>query len=81
MGFLSNFRNRLGGKRADTSPSPDPQNEKKSTSAPSPDAVGDEYISDEAVGETVQDDLHRGMKPRQLNMMAIAGAIGTGNAG
>ncbi|BFZ55991.1 hypothetical protein PYCC9005_003032 [Savitreella phatthalungensis] len=24
------------------------------------------------------DDLHRGMKPRQLNMMAIAGAIGTG---
>lgn len=33
--------------------------------------------SDGEVGEAT-DDLHRGMKPRQLNMMAIAGAIGTG---
>ncbi|KAL2284321.1 hypothetical protein FJTKL_09032 [Diaporthe vaccinii] len=30
------------------------------------------------VEEEAGDDLHRGMKPRQLNMMAIAGAIGTG---
>ncbi|KAI0130312.1 amino acid permease/ SLC12A domain-containing protein [Xylariales sp. AK1849] len=34
---------------------------------------GSEGIVDEA-----HDDLHREMKPRQLNMMAIAGAIGTG---
>ncbi|KAK3322797.1 amino acid permease/ SLC12A domain-containing protein [Apodospora peruviana] len=40
------------------------------------DAVG--YVSrDGSVDEPI-DDLHRGMKPRQLNMMAIAGAIGTG---
>lgn len=78
MGFLSNVRNRFGEKTTDPSPSPDHQNEKKSGAAPSPEAVGDGYVSDEAVGVTVQDDLHRGMKPRQLNMMAIAGAIGTG---
>ncbi|EHA51720.1 hypothetical protein MCOR27_002328 [Pyricularia oryzae] len=30
------------------------------------------------VVDAEHDDLHRGMKPRQLNMMAIAGAIGTG---
>ncbi|KAK3357964.1 amino acid permease/ SLC12A domain-containing protein [Lasiosphaeria hispida] len=39
--------------------------------------VGD-YTSDEGVVDEAEDDLHRGMKPRQLNMMAIAGAIGTG---
>lgn len=78
MGLLSQIRNRFGEKTTDPSPSPDRQDEKKSATAPSPEAVGDGYHSDEAVGETVQDDLHRGMKPRQLNMMAIAGAIGTG---
>ncbi|KAL2134644.1 hypothetical protein VTI74DRAFT_11222 [Chaetomium olivicolor] len=37
-----------------------------------------EYSSEEGVVDEAQDDLHRGMKPRQLSMMAIAGAIGTG---
>jgi len=37
-----------------------------------------EFSTEEGVVEEGQDDLHRGMKPRQLNMMAIAGAIGTG---
>ncbi|KAK3334533.1 amino acid permease/ SLC12A domain-containing protein [Neurospora tetraspora] len=36
-------------------------------------------VDDDGEGEGEgPDDLHRGMKPRQLNMMAIAGAIGTG---
>ncbi|KXX78184.1 Dicarboxylic amino acid permease [Madurella mycetomatis] len=55
-------------------------NEEKAPESPPPGqvvAVG-EYSSDEGVVDEVQDDLHRGMKPRQLNMMAIAGAIGTG---
>ncbi|KAK4041099.1 amino acid permease/ SLC12A domain-containing protein [Parachaetomium inaequale] len=37
-----------------------------------------EYSSEEGAVDEGDDDLHRGMKPRQLNMMAIAGAIGTG---
>ncbi|KAH8898347.1 hypothetical protein GQ53DRAFT_742417 [Thozetella sp. PMI_491] len=44
---------------------------------PSPQDVG-VVPADEAVVDEAEDDLHRGMKPRQLNMMAIAGAIGTG---
>ncbi|KAK5652930.1 hypothetical protein OQA88_9409 [Cercophora sp. LCS_1] len=49
--------------------------EKQAVSPPTPPAEG--YTSEEGDVE-VEDDLHRGMKPRQLNMMAIAGAIGTG---
>ncbi|KAL2022648.1 hypothetical protein VTK56DRAFT_4992 [Thermocarpiscus australiensis] len=37
-----------------------------------------EYSGGEGIIDEAKDDLHRGMKPRQLNMMAIAGAIGTG---
>lgn len=47
-----------------------------------PDSPREEvYISNETtegIVDEAHDDLHRGMKPRQLNMMAIAGAIGTG---
>ncbi|KAK0622660.1 amino acid permease/ SLC12A domain-containing protein [Immersiella caudata] len=62
------------------SKSADDKNEKRAGSPPSPqeDAVGGGYTSEEGVTEVAEDDLHRGMKPRQLNMMAIAGAIGTG---
>ncbi|KAK3369480.1 amino acid permease/ SLC12A domain-containing protein [Lasiosphaeria ovina] len=54
--------------------------EKYSDSPPPQEAVAGEYVSGEESGvvEEAKDDLHRGMKPRQLNMMAIAGAIGTG---
>lgn len=55
--------------------------EKRAGSPPSPreeDAVAEGYTSEEGVVDEAEDDLHRGMKPRQLNMMAIAGAIGTG---
>ncbi|KAK3897711.1 amino acid permease/ SLC12A domain-containing protein [Staphylotrichum tortipilum] len=50
-------------------------NEKVAESPP-PDQEVVANFSDEDHDD--QDDLHRGMKPRQLNMMAIAGAIGTG---
>ncbi|KAK3368707.1 amino acid permease/ SLC12A domain-containing protein [Podospora didyma] len=57
--------------------SDDEKNEKRSDSPPEGVAAG--YGSEEGVVEEgIEDDLHRGMKPRQLNMMAIAGAIGTG---
>ncbi|KAK1756399.1 dicarboxylic amino acid permease [Echria macrotheca] len=56
---------------------PDTSDEKK-ISPPSPqEAETAGYTSEEGALEAT-DDLHRGMKPRQLNMMAIAGAIGTG---
>jgi len=57
----------------------DAKGEKRAASPPSPqeDATATGYTSDEGV-TVAEDDLHRGMKPRQLNMMAIAGAIGTG---
>ncbi|KAM7216068.1 dicarboxylic amino acid permease [Rhypophila decipiens] len=53
--------------------------EKKVDSPPSAqeDVVAGYGSGDGSVDEPA-DDLHRGMKPRQLNMMAIAGAIGTG---
>lgn len=47
------------------------------TGSPQEDiAVAQTYAEPEV--DEDHDDLHRGMKPRQLNMMAIAGAIGTG---
>ncbi|KAH6635913.1 amino acid permease/ SLC12A domain-containing protein [Chaetomium tenue] len=56
----------------------DEQGEK--TAAPVQDvSQGDQSSGEEGtVEDGTEDDLHRGMKPRQLNMMAIAGAIGTG---
>jgi len=58
----------------------DAKDEKRASSPQSPreDVVAGGYTSEEGLAEEVEDDLHRGMKPRQLNMMAIAGAIGTG---
>lgn len=59
-------------------------NDEKHPDSPPPIAVQDGavqqagYSSEEGIVDEVEDDLHRGMKPRQLNMMAIAGAIGTG---
>ncbi|KAK0630978.1 amino acid permease/ SLC12A domain-containing protein [Bombardia bombarda] len=55
--------------------------EKRAGSPPSAqeDIAGERYVQDgEDVTSEVGDDLHREMKPRQLNMMAIASAIGTG---
>ncbi|KAK4456822.1 dicarboxylic amino acid permease [Cladorrhinum samala] len=54
--------------------------EKYSADSPTPvqDVDPARYSSEEGVVDEAADDLHRGMKPRQLNMMAIAGAIGTG---
>ncbi|KAK4149259.1 amino acid permease/ SLC12A domain-containing protein [Chaetomidium leptoderma] len=55
------------------------ENEKRAESPRAiPEVAAAEYSSEEGVVEEGEDDLHRGMKPRQLNMMAIAGAIGTG---
>ncbi|KAK4244775.1 amino acid permease/ SLC12A domain-containing protein [Corynascus novoguineensis] len=45
---------------------------------PVQDILQTELSGEEGVIDEAQDDLHRGMRPRQLNMMAIAGAIGTG---
>jgi amino acid transporter len=54
-----------------------PDDEKKAdTPPPVQDVAAGDY--EEGGDDEVKDDLHRGMKPRQLNMMAIAGAIGTG---
>ncbi|KAK4223654.1 dicarboxylic amino acid permease [Podospora fimiseda] len=56
------------------------RNDEKHLESPTPvqDAAPTGYSSEEGVVDEAHDDLHRGMKPRQLNMMAIAGAIGTG---
>ncbi|KAH6624083.1 amino acid permease/ SLC12A domain-containing protein [Chaetomium sp. MPI-SDFR-AT-0129] len=48
----------------------------KTATTPPQEVRQEEARVDEDAG--AEDDLHRGMKPRQLNMMAIAGAIGTG---
>lgn len=53
------------------------KSEEKRASSPEEDGV-QRFQSGPVEVEDVGDELHRGMKPRQLNMMAIAGAIGTG---
>ena len=53
------------------------KHDEKHTDSPREEAYVNNELAEGIVDEA-HDDLHRGMKPRQLNMMAIAGAIGTG---
>ncbi|KAJ4303916.1 hypothetical protein N0V88_001516 [Collariella sp. IMI 366227] len=55
------------------------RSDEKGSPPPGLEVAPAELSSEEGVvDQEDSDDLHRGMKPRQLNMMAIAGAIGTG---
>ncbi|KAK4638874.1 hypothetical protein QC761_703760 [Podospora bellae-mahoneyi] len=65
------FRKRALDEKHPDSPPP-------ATAPGAPDVSSSEEAGMVDEGVLGPDDLHRGMRPRQLNMMAIAGAIGTG---